>query len=248
VGPKRISIIGIDGSGKSTTTLKAIHLLSNRFSVCKTGRNPFFISKGEVSQCVAKVAGFIERLFKKVDATKRREWIGLTRVLFVLFQGWLEPYMIRRYHPDVVMTTRCMLIDSAIYTDFYYPSLSRRMTVERKLNLARKLSRLPFRDLYFFLDTPIPTALARIHKRISDEHPEISYGRDYWLHLHENETSLQELDQKFRLVLRVARGTADFRTVDIDTAKRDEEKVAEVISECSFLFLRGDLSREGVKI
>jgi thymidylate kinase len=183
-----------------------------------------------------------------VDATKRREWIGLTRVAFVLFQGWLEPYMIRKYHPDVVMTTRCMVIDSAIYSDFYYPSLSRRMTIEGKLKLARKLSRLPFRDLYFLLDTPIPTALARIHKRISADHPEMSYGRDYWLHLHENETSLQQLDQKFKEVLRVARRTADFRTIDIDTVKRNEEKVAESISEYSFLFLQGDLSNDWVRI
>ncbi len=248
MGPKRISIIGIDGSGKSTTTLRAIHGLSHGFSVCKTGRNPFFILNGKVSYCIPEMAVFFERLFKKVDLTKKRGWIGLTRVLFVLFQGWLEPYMIRRYNPDLVMTTRCMVIDSAIYTDFYYPSLSRRMTIEGKLKLARKLSRLPFRDLYFLLDTPIPTALARIYKRISDEHPEILYGRDYWLHLHENETSLQQLDQKFREVLRVARRTADFRTVDIDTVKRDEERVAEVISECSFLFLRGDLSSDCVRI
>ncbi len=248
MGPKRISIIGIDGSGKSSTTLKAVQSLSHRLSVCKTGRNPFFIFRGEVSHCVPKVAGFFEGLFKKVDATKRREWIGLTRVLFVLFQGWLEPYMIRKYHPDVVMTTRCMVIDSAIYSDFYYPSLSRKMTIEGKLKLARKLSRLPFRDLYFLLDTPVRTALARIYKRISGDHPEISYGREYWLHLHENETSLQLLDQKFRKALHAARQTAYFNTVVIDTLERNEEKVAELISEYSFLFLRGDLSSDWEKI
>jgi len=248
VGPKRISIIGIDGSGKSSTTLKAIHSLSHRLSVCKTGRNPFFIFRGEISHCVPKVADFIEGLFKKVDATKRREWIGLTRVLFVLFQGWLEPYMIRKYLPEVVMTTRCMVIDSAIYSDFYYPSLSRKLTIEGKLKLARKLSRLPFRDLYFLLDTPIPTALTRIYKRISDEHPEISYGRDYWLHLHENETSLQLLDQNFRQALHVASRASLLRTVVIDTVKRDEEKVADLISAYSLLFLKGDLPSDWVKV
>lgn len=248
MGPKRISIIGIDGSGKSSTTLKAIHSLSHRLSVCKTGRNPFFIFRGEISPCVPKVADFIEGLFKKVDATKRREWIGLTRVLFVLFQGWLEPYMIRKYLPEVVMTTRCMVIDSAIYSDFYYPSLSRKLTIEGKLKLARKLSRLPFRDLYFLLDTPIPTALTRIYKRISDEHPEISYGRDYWLHLHENETSLQLLDQNFRQALHVASRASLLRTVVIDTVKRDEEKVADLISAYSLLFLKGDLPSDWVKV
>jgi thymidylate kinase len=248
MGPKRISVIGIDGSGKSSTTLKAINSLSHRFSVCKTGRNPFFILKGELSYCLPKIARFFEGLFKKVDATKKREWIGPTRVLFVLFQGWLEPYMIRKYHPDVVMTTRCMVLDSAIYSDFYYPSLSRRMTMGGKLRLARKFSRLPFRDVYFLLETPVRTALARIYKRISDDHPEITYGRDYWLHLHETESSLQLLDQKFREALQVARQMAFFETVVIDTVKRDEEGVAELISEYSFLSCRGDLSVDWVTI
>jgi thymidylate kinase len=39
MAPIRISIIGIDGSGKSTTTIRAIHSLSQQFSICKTGRS-----------------------------------------------------------------------------------------------------------------------------------------------------------------------------------------------------------------
>jgi Uncharacterized conserved protein (DUF2304) len=54
--PVRISIIGIDGSGKSTTTLKAIHPLSQQFSICRTGRNPFYILKGNISHCLPKTA------------------------------------------------------------------------------------------------------------------------------------------------------------------------------------------------
>jgi len=116
--PIRISIIGIDGSGKSTTTLRAIHSLNHGFSICKTGRTPFFIWKGNISYCLPKTAKFFEGLFKKVDATKKRQWIGMTRLLFVLFQGWLEPFMIKRYQPELVMTTRCMVVDSTIYSDF----------------------------------------------------------------------------------------------------------------------------------
>jgi thymidylate kinase len=41
------------------------------------------------------------------------------------------------------------------------------MTIESKLRFAQQYSRLPFRDLYFFLDTPVETAMERIYKRIS---------------------------------------------------------------------------------
>jgi thymidylate kinase len=234
----RISIIGIDGSGKSSTTLRAIHSLSYQFPICKTGRNPFSIWKGEIFYCLPKVANFFEGLFKRVDATKKREWIGLTRLLFVFFQGWLEPYMIKRYHPDLIMTTRCMVIDSAVYSDFYYPSISQKMGIADKLKCTQQYSRLPFRNLYFFLHTPIQTAMERIHKRISDDHPEISYGRDYWLHLHEHEDSLQLLEQKFRETLQVAQRMVPFKIVEIDTVKRNEEEVAQLIVEYSIVFYK----------
>lgn len=248
MGLIRISIMGIDGSGKSSTTLRAIHSLSWKFTICKTGRTPFFMWKGDISYCLSKIGFFFEGLFKKVDATKKRQWIGLTRLLFVFFQGWLEPYMIKRYQPDLIMTTRCMVVDSAVYSDFYYPFISQKMSIEGKLRLARQYSHLPFRDLYFFLDTPIQTAMARIYKRISDDHPEVSYGRDYWLHLHEHEGSLQLLDQKFRKTLQVARKIAPFRIVEIDRSKYNEEKVSEVISEYSMDFYKGGLTGNWIKI
>ena len=236
----RISIIGIDGSGKSSTTLRAIHSLSYQFPICKTGRNPFSIWKGDIFYCLPKVANFFEGLFKRVDATKKRQWIGLTRLIFVFFQGWLEPYMVKTYRPDLIMTTRCMVIDSAVYSDFYYPSIGQKMSMKTKLRLVQQYSRLPFRDLYFFLDTPIQTAMERIYKRISDDHPEISYGRDYWLHLHEHEESLRVLDKRFKGIFRAAQGMAPFKIVQIDTALRSEEEVVQLIVEHSILFCKGD--------
>jgi thymidylate kinase len=246
--PRRISVVGIDGSGKSTTTLRAIHSLSHHIPICRTGRNAFSIRKGDISHCLPKTANFFENLFRRVDATKRRQWIGLTRLLFVFFQGWLEPYMIKRYHPELVVGTRCMIIDSAIYSDFYYPWISRRMAIESKLRLARLYSRLPFRNLYFFLDTPIEAAMERIYRRISDDHPEFTYGRDYWLHLHEHEESLRFLDQKFRGTLQVAQARAPFKVVEIDTAKRNEQEVSESICEYSMNFWKGCRFEKWVKI
>lgn len=237
--PLRISVIGIDGSGKSTTTLKAIYALSHRFLACKTGRGSFFIWRGNIVPCLPGTGNFFEGLFKRVDATKKGQWIGLTRLLFVFFQGWLEPYMIKRYHPELVIGTRCMIIDSSIYSDFYYPWISRRMTIESKLRFAKLYCRLPFRDLYFFLNTPIGAAIERIYKRILDEHPKITYGRDYWLHLHEHEGSLRFLDQKFRETLQIAQVQVPFKLVEIDTAKQSEDDVSKLIFEYSMKFCKG---------
>jgi thymidylate kinase len=248
MNPFRASVTGIDGSGKSTTTLRAIHSLSHHISACKTGRGPFFIWNGDISPCLPKTSDFFENLFRRVDATKKRQRIGLTRLLFVLFQGWLEPYMIKKYRPELVVGTRCMIIDSTIYGDFYYPWISRRMVTESKLRYAQLCSRLPFRDLYFFLDTPIEAAMERIYRRISDDHPEITYGRDYWLHLHEYEGSLRLLDQKFRGTLHVAQTKAPFKIVEVDTVKQNEEQVSKLICEYSMNFCKGYPIEKWVRI
>jgi thymidylate kinase len=141
-----------------------------------------------------------------------------------------------------------MVLDSAIYSGFYYPFLTRKMTMEKKLRLVQLYSRLPFRDLYFFLDTPIPLAMERIYKRIADDHPEISYGRGYWLHLHENEGSLQFLNRTFRETLQIAQGMASFKIVEIDTAERGEERVAQIISEYLIFFHEDRLSEGWTRI
>jgi hypothetical protein len=90
--------------------------------------------------------------------------------------------------------------------------------------------------------------MERIYKRISNDHPDVTYGRDYWLHLHEHEESLQLLDQKFRNTLNVAQKKASFRIVEIDTTKYSEEEVSQLFSGYSTDFCEGGLCGNWIKI
>jgi thymidylate kinase len=229
--PLRVSVIGIDGSGKSSTTLRAILQLGSDFSICKPGRDPFALQGGQITYCLPRISRFFESFFKYVDATKKRSWIGLSRILFVFYQGWLEPYMIRKYHPDLVINTRCMIIDPAIYSHLYYPWLANRLSLKQRLQIARSLSRLPFRDLYIFLNTPARIAMERIYKRIAREPGYESQSREYWLHLHEQETILNHLSERFRETLMVAQKMAPFKVIEIDTSQHPEEEVAQWINQ-----------------
>jgi len=229
--PLRVSVVGIDGSGKSSTTLRALQLLGSDFSICKPGRDPFVLRAGVITYCMPTVSQFFESLFKRVDASKQRTWIGMSRILFVLYQGWLEPHMIRTYHPDLVVNTRCMIIDPAIYSGLYYPWIGSRLSLEQKLRLARLFSRLSFRDLYIFLDTPASVAMERIYKRIARAPGYESQPREYWLHLHEKEAILIHLGEKFRETLALAQKMAPFKVVEIDTSRWDEEGVARWIHQ-----------------
>jgi thymidylate kinase len=228
--PLRVSVIGIDGSGKSSTTLKAIELLSAGGVICKPGRDAFAQRDTGRQYCLPGISNFFERLFRRVDTTRRRWLIGASRIAFIAYQRWLEPYMVRRYQPALILSTRCMIIDPAIYGDIYWPALSR-VSLRQKIDAFRRLSGLPFRDLYIFLRTPAAVALERIHRRI-DQTPGLDQQpREYWLHLYESEAILTKLGDRFAAALAIARSISAFDIVEVETTFRDEAAVAYTIAD-----------------
>lgn len=227
--PLRVAVIGIDGAGKSSTTLRAIGLLTGEGVICKPGRDAFVQQGARREYCVPAISNGFERLFKRVDESRRRALIGASRLAFIGYQRWLEPQMIRRYRPRLILNTRCMIIDPAIYSDIYSAAL-RRFSLERKMVALRRFSGLPFRDVYVLLETPAQVALDRIHCRIAKTPGFERQPREYWLHLHESEPVLRRLGERFAEALEVARSLADFDLVRIETAFHQEGEVAERIA------------------
>jgi len=228
--PLRVAVVGIDGAGKSSTTLRAIAALAGVGVICKPGRDPFVQQGAERRPWLPRTSAVIERTFRGADATKRRLPIGLSRLAFIHYQGWLEPAMERRHRPALVISTRCMIIDPSIYSVVYAPALAR-YGLEQKLELFRRVSRLPFRDLYVFLKTPAEVAMHRIAARIAKLPGYDREARDYWLHLHEREPVLRGLGEAFAQALAEARRLAAFDLVEIDTTRASEEGVAEEIAD-----------------
>jgi thymidylate kinase len=228
--PLRVSVVGIDGSGKSSTTLRAIQQLSAEGRICKPGRDAFVQQGSERQYCFPRISNFVERAFCRVDASRRRRLIGLSRIAFIGYQRWLEPHMIRRFQPVLVLNTRCMIIDPAIYCDIYWPTLSR-FSLKQKIAAFHRFAGLPFRDLYVLLRTPAAVALDRIHRRVAQTPDLAQQPREYWLHLHESEAILARLGRRFEEVLEVARGLAGFDIVEVETTLYDELAVARRIAE-----------------
>ena len=90
--------------------------------------------------------------------------------------------------------------------------------------------------------------MERIFRRISDDHPEITYGRDHWLHLREHEESLRFLDQKFRETLHMAQAKAPFKIIEIDTVNQNEEQVSKLMCVYSTNFCNGYPFEKWVRI
>ena len=83
--------------------------------------------------------------------------------------------------------------------------------------------------------------MERIFRRISDDHPEITYGRDHWLHH-------RFLDQRFRETLRMAQAKARFRIVEIDTVNQNEAQVSKLMCEYSTNFRNGYPFKKWVRV
>jgi len=228
--PLRVSVVGIDGSGKSSATLRAIQQLYAEGRICKPGRDAFVQLGSERQYCFPRISNLVERVFCRVDASRRRALIGLSRIAFIAYQRWLEPHMIRRFQPALVLNTRCMVIDPAIYCDIYWPTLSR-FSLKQKIAAFHRFSGLPFRDLYVFLRTPAAVALDRIHRRIAQTPALAQQPREYWLHLHESEAILARLGGRFEEALNVAQGLAGFDIVEVETTRYDELAVAQRIAD-----------------
>jgi thymidylate kinase len=226
----RAAVIGIDGAGKSSTAMRAIELLRGDFGVAKPGRDPFFVRGAERVDCLPRVSGLVERAFKRADASRRRLAIGATRLVFIRWQAWLEPHMIRRFEPDVVLGTRCMVVDPAIYSEIYLPTAAQ-WSLAARLRAFRRWSGLPLRHLYVFLRTPARVAMERIHGRIARLPGYVDASREHWLHLHEEEATLARLEARFEAALNAARALGDFEVVAIDTQDDDEPGVARRIAE-----------------
>ncbi len=228
--PLRVAIVGIDGSGKSSTTLRAIQLLGKERTILKPGRDAFLVRDGVVTYRTPLLSRFFERLFRLADATRRRSWIGLSRILFVLCQSVVEPALIRRHRPDLILGTRCMVLDPAIYSGVYFPWLDGRLSLTRRLRAVRLVCRLPLPDVYILLRTPPSEAMERIHRRIARDHGEEPLPREHWLHLHEEESTLGRLGRRFDEALVEARKLAPIDVVEIDTSTAGEEAVAQRIA------------------
>lgn len=195
----------------------------------KPGREPFVIASGEKHRCLPTASQWVERTFKRADATRRRAAVGATRLAFIRYQGWVEPHLVARFRPQLVLGTRCMIIDPAIYSEVYAPLLAR-LSLERRLRFFRRYSGLPFRDLYVVLRTPADVAMARIRTRVAKLSDAATTEREHWLHLHEQEPILRELAGRFDEALTAARKLSAFELVQVDTTRHDESSVATLIA------------------
>lgn len=234
----RVSVTGIDGSGKSTVTDLVARNLGENSRVARVAIPAYSIVNGERRNRFSTLLSVVDGLHRRADETGNPNIVMAANALNVLLQGRvIEPYAVHKIQPNIIIGSRDYLIDPSVYAIFYSPRLARR-EMGRRLELMQQLTGLKHRDIVFRLTLPPQEAAKRIAARIADQTPDSSRdGRRRWPHMHEGPDNLRRLQSEYDSALREVARRTDTRIVEIDTSKIDQYEVADVVTTTINQFL-----------
>lgn len=231
--PLRAVITGIDGAGKSTTAGIVAEKMGREYRLVKPGpsRPVYTIVDGEKQYHYQRIVGLIDRLHGFADKTKKPEFIGAVNAINVILNGRvIEPSLVRRFQPELVLGARDFYIDPAVYSVVYQPRLASKNMSER-FDFLKTVTGAPFRDVVFFLTVPPEEAVERIERRIAKERASPGASeREKWRHLHENPETLTRLQTEYYDALGTLQNKSPVKIYEINTSGMPQVKVADFIA------------------
>lgn len=226
----RIGATGIDGACKTAIIDGALEKLKDEFSICRVGRRFHYHHNDVIEYPLKRADDLMEKMIDFSDrAPQPRLWVGLVQALFVLMQRGIEPYMERKYKPDLIMNSRCVIIDPSVYVSYYYPAF-KSMPVPKRLDVMQKISGAKFRDLYFLFEVSTNVAMQRIteyNEKIQRSHP------------HETRQTIVSLQQEFEDVMRLVALMPDVEIIRINSSDKTIDKLSDIVARETKNFVEG---------
>lgn len=246
--PLRAVITGIDGAGKSTTAGIIAERMGKEYRLVKPGpsRPVYTIVDGEKQYHYQRIIGLIDQLHGLADKTKKPEFIGAVNAINVCLNGRvIEPSLIRRFQPELVLGARDFYIDPSVYSIVYQPHLARKPMNER-IDFLRTVIGAPFRDIVFFLTIPPEEAVTRIERRIAKERQNPGASeREKWRHMHENPETLALLQHEYYGALTELQTRSPVQIYEINTLGMPQLQVANFIAYTIRNHIENRSCREG---
>ncbi|GEM_PF-988289 len=224
----KVSVLGIDGSGKSTITDSiAMQFGRDNLRIARVGLPTYTIVEGERRDPYRRLLGMVDGLQGLPG--------GVDIALNVFLQGRVvEPGLIRSLRPDLLIGSRDYVIDPSVYAMFYSPTLSRRPMGQR-LAIMNRITGLNFRKVIFLLTVPPEVALERLERRRTLQKPGTRVvGERRAPDKHENTHSLGLLRREYDSALNEVARRTDTQIFEVD-AMREPNEVAD--------FVKGTISR-----
>ncbi len=216
--PLHVSVTGIDGSGKTTVASDLTTEIGQEQKVVRSFSNPpYSIEYGQRFDHFPLLSVF-ESLRNLAGHQKGKNFAAGVYIAHTLLHSKIiEPILERRVKPDLTISARDALVDAAVYTAFYSNPLIPE-NAQQRLTLLQRTTRIPFRDIIFFLRTPPHIALQRIQvrDRLNRRQPK---------QIHEDPDSLTQLQTVYEQILSNLDMRGICTVVDISTEDLTQEDV-----------------------
>lgn len=240
--PFRTVITGIDGAGKSTTAGFVVENLKDECRIVKPGpsRPVYSVVDGEKRYHYQRLIKTIDLLHSLADRSENPELVGVVNAINVTVNGRIiEPTLVRRLQPELVLGARDYYVDPAVYALVYKRTLAKKPMKER-IEFLQKVTRVEFRDVIFFLTVPPDEAVERIEERIEREksNPNAS-EREKWRHMHEEPETLTLLQHEYYAALKEVQKQAPIQVFEIDTSNFPQTQVVDLITNTIRQYLGG---------
>jgi len=226
--PLKVSLSGIDGSGKSTSASAVSRRLADEgYTVVHALRRAFVDRPGREREYFAdRVHGLVDRAHQAFDRRRSRTGVGLINLAYARLWRAIEARAVRRFRPHVVLNGRSAVLDPAVYAPFYFP-MTGALPAAWRVSLSAFIVRPEPADLRFLLDLPATEAHERILARIVAERREGAADREKWTHMHETPAELAGLRAGFRRCASVMPGPI----IQLDAGRPSAALVEEIIEK-----------------
>lgn len=227
----KVAVTGIDGSGKSTTIQSIVDDLGTDNRIIHTASRPTYsLVEGKKQLHFRHLIGLIDKMHGFADNSQNPDLVCAVNAAHVMLQGRvIEPSLIERIKPTLVLGARDLLIDPSVYAVFYSPRLAAKSMAER-IDLLSNLTGTSVRDVIFFLTVPPEEAVVRIDSRMEKEKIGASLtGREKWRHMHENAADLEKLQREYYVALDEIHRRSHVEIVEIDTSQMTQSEVGDLI-------------------
>ena len=228
--PIKVSILGLDGAGKSTTVSYFVQSYHKNFYIVKLGRSAYYYDRhtGERVDIFKKILSKIDAFYEKGEIKGSRIRIFFASIFYVFATRYMEYRVIHKLKPDIMIASRDISIDTIIYSDYYIPFLKiipgfiKRFAI-KLLSLFPKKS-----DLIIYLDLEPETSIKRIKKRELKRKIDRSVMRVKSRYRHENLKDLSDISKKFDRFLKGCLSKKKrYSVVYVDVNNKNSKEVTE---------------------
>lgn len=228
--PFRASITGIDGTGKDSVTDLAAELLGKEYDIVKVTPPVYSIRNGNKTFEFSTLLNTYDLMNEAAVRSRSNKAILFVNAVYVLLQTRIiEPSLVERYQPDVVIGARDMLVDPAVYASYYAKGTLGAKNERGRILTMHRLTKTPFRDSITLLTAQPRTALERIRHQMTENNEESHDTRKRLLYAHEDHENLRLLAQSYNRVLDVLRTIHPTPVLEISTDEKTQDDVALII-------------------